>query len=767
MKQSTYAIRTAILVFTFFLMAGTLSAQCVWQVHDSDNFEYSTTIPGYIAGTTYHPAPSVHGKRTGTKGFYMNFVNGLAFNTMVFSRAYPVCQTSAYRFKTWLKEINGGSSTVTLQVRDNNNNILATNTNTYVASAGWIQWVTPSFTPTTGTIYFEIIYNTGVGNNDFGMDDLYFEVCAPPVTQNSVDFCASGTAFNLYDSLNTLTGTTGTWSGPSTLTNGSLGTFDPATNTSGTYQYTIADPNPVCPDSIESFNVVVGQGPTLDFGNDTNLCTNDTLLLDATNDNATYLWQDNSTGATFNVTQPGTYWVQVSDSCAVVSDTIVVQYFNYPTVSIGNDTNLCMGDTIALDATTTNATYQWSTNQATPNITVQSQGSYWVGVTVNGCTTYDTILTNFHPSPSVNLGPDTTLCQGQSIILQANNTNATYQWQDGSANPIFFVNSTGTYWVEAAINNCKDSDTINVTVTPLPTPNLGNDTALCTGETFTLDATSPNCTYAWHDGSTNATFVVNQAGTYWVSATNNCGTVAETLLVTYNPIPNVDLGPDFNICDDSDTTISAQMSGASYLWNDNSTASTLQINQSGPYWVNVTVKGCTGQDTINASVLPTPVVNLGSDSVLCSNQPALLNAGNPNASYLWIDGSTAQDFTVNTKGQYWVQVFMGQCSASDTIFFDEIDCEVIVVMPNIFTPNADDVNDTFMPKAISGVARMTTTIYSRWGNEVYSETANSIQWNGDNNKGEESPSGLYFWIISVTGEDGTTHQYKGTVTLVR
>ena len=62
---------------------------------------------------------------------------------------------------------------------------------------------------------------------------------------------------------------------------------------------------------------------------------------------------------------------------------------------------------------------------------------------------------------------------------------------------------------------------------------------------------------------------------------------------------------------------------------------------------------------------------------------------------------------------------------------------------------------------------MTTTIYSRWGNEVYSETANSIQWNGDNNKGEESPSGLYFWIISVTGEDGTTHQYKGTVTLVR
>ena len=767
MRKNTYFFNITALVFILFFVSGSLYSQCVWQVNDSDNFEYSTTIPGYIAGTTYHPAPSVHGVRTGTKGFYMNFVNGLASNTMVFSRAYSVCQTSAYRFKSWAKEINGGSSTVTLQVRDNNNAILATTTNTYVASGGWIQWVTPSFTPTTGTVYFEIIYNTGVGNNDFGMDDLSLEVCAPPVTQNSVDFCASGAAFNLYDSLNTLTGTTGVWSGPSALTNGSLGTFDPATNTSGTYEYTIADPNPVCPDSIESFNVVVGLGPTIDLGNDTNLCTNDTLALDVTNTNATYLWQDNSTSPTRTITQPGTYWVQVSDSCAVVSDTIVIQYNSYPTVSIGNDTSLCAGESLQLDATTNNASYLWSNNATLPAITVQTQGSYWVGVTVNGCTTYDTLLATFTPSPSVNLGNDTTFCQGQSIILQANNTNATYQWQDGSANPIFFVNATGTYWVKASINNCTDSDTINVNVTPLPSPNLGNDTALCTGATLTLNGASPNCTYSWQDGSTDSTFLVSQQGTYWVAATNNCGTVAETLLVTYNPIPNVDLGTDFNICDGTDTTISAQMANASYLWSDNSTAATLQITQNGLYWVNVTVKGCTGRDSVNATVLPTPIVHLGNDSVLCSNKPALLDAGNPSATYLWIDGSTTQNFTVNTKGQYWVQVFMGQCTDSDTIFFDEIDCEVIVVMPNIFTPNADSENDAFTPINISGVATMTTTIYSRWGNEVYAETANNVSWNGDNKKGTQSPSGLYFWIITATGEDGTSHQYKGTVTLVR
>jgi gliding motility-associated-like protein len=767
MEKNTYFLKITTLLFALFFVSGSLYSQCVWQVNDSDNFEYSTVIPGYINGTTYHPSPAIYAARTGIKGFYMNFQNGLASNTTVLSRSYAVCQTSSYRFKTWVKEINGGSSTITLQVRDNNNAILATLTNTYVASAGWVQWATPTLTPITGTIYFEVIYNGGVGNNDFGMDDLTLEVCAPPVTHNSVDFCASGTSFNLFDSLTTLTGNTGAWSGPSVLTNGSLGTFDPTINTSGTYDYTISDPNPVCPDSIESFNVVVGLGPTIDLGNDTNLCTNEILTLDVTNTNATYLWQDNSTNSVFNITQPGTYWVQVSDSCSVVSDTINIQYHPYPTVSIGNDTNLCMGESLQLNATTSNATYLWSTNNTTTAITVQNQGSYWVAVTVDGCTTHDTLLANFTPSPSVNLGNDTTLCQGQSIILQANNTNATYQWQDGSANPIFFVNASGTYWVEASINNCKDSDTIQVDVTPLPSPNLGNDTSLCTGETFTLNGSSPNCTYSWHDGSTDSTFMVSQQGTYWVAVTNNCGTVAETLLVNYNSIPLVDLGSDFNLCNGLDTTLSAKMNNATYHWSDNSTLPTLNVSQNGLYWVQVTVKGCTGQDSINANVLPTPSVNLGADSMICTNKPVLLNVSTPNANYVWNDGSKNATFNVSGLGQYWVQVSIGPCIAMDSIYFNEIICELILEMPNIFTPNADNMNDAFTPIMVSGVSQMTTTIYSRWGNEVYSETDRSVQWNGSNKKSEESPSGLYFWIINATGEDGSSHQYKGTVTLVR
>src|SRR5690606_15424578 len=83
-------------------------------------------------------------------------------------------------------------------------------------------------------------------------------------------------------------------------------------------------------------------------------------------------------------------------------------------------------------------------------------------------------------------------------------------------------------------------------ISPLPqiTLNLGNDTALCQGETLTLYATTANATYLWQDNSTNPTFNVTQQGTYWVQVTNNCGTTTDTINVSYNPIPTVNLGND-------------------------------------------------------------------------------------------------------------------------------------------------------------------------------------------------------------------------------
>jgi gliding motility-associated-like protein len=202
----------------------------------------------------------------------------------------------------------------------------------------------------------------------------------------------------------------------------------------------------------------------LDLGNDTTLCQEEVLILDATTSNATYLWQDNSTNSTFNVIQQGAYWVEVTVNSNSVTDTINVNFNPIPTVDLGNDTTLCQGEVLILDETTPNATYLWQDNSTNPTVNISQQGDYWVEVTVNNCSTTETINVNFNPIPTVDLGNDTNLCQEEVLILDVTTLNATYLWQDNSTNPTVNVSQQGAYWVEVTVNNCSTRNSILIAI---------------------------------------------------------------------------------------------------------------------------------------------------------------------------------------------------------------------------------------------------------------------------------------------------------------
>jgi len=137
------------------------------------------------------------------------------------------------------------------------------------------------------------------------------------------------------------------------------------------------------------------------------------------------------------------------------------------------------------------------------------------------------ILINF------NLGNDTILCQGESLLLDATTESATYLWQDVSINPTFNVTSDGVYWVAVTVNGCSGSDTIVVNYIPLPSVNLGNDTILCQGESLLLDATTDNATYLWQDSSSNSFFIVTSQDTYYVEVKNQCGISKDSIFVAF------------------------------------------------------------------------------------------------------------------------------------------------------------------------------------------------------------------------------------------
>jgi gliding motility-associated-like protein len=314
--------------------------------------------------------------------------------------------------------------------------------------------------------------------------------------------------------------------------------------------------------------------------------------------------------------------------------------------------------------------------------------------------------------------------------------------------------------INSFCNTCNDTSAVNCSV------NLGNDTTLCQGDALILNATTSNATYQWQDNSTNPTYTVSQQGTYWVKVTvNNC-IATDTINVSYNPLPMIGLGNDTTLCQGDALILNATTSNATYQWQDNSTNPTYTVSQQGTYWVKVTVNNCIATDTINVSYNPLPVIGLGNDTTLCQGDALILNATTSNATYQWQDNSTNPTYTVSQQGTYWVKVTVNNCSMADTLKVESKNCEIIIEMPNVFTPNNDGVNDYFYPIELKGITHVTLGIYNRWGQKLI-ETNNILTgWDGKYN-GQVCTDGTYFWIIRYTTITNESKVLTGFLTLIK
>ncbi len=205
------------------------------------------------------------------------------------------------------------------------------------------------------------------------------------------------------------------------------------------------------------------------------------------------------------------------------------KYFN-----LGNDTAICEKDSLLLNATVLNATsYQWSTGAVTPTIKVSQPAIYWCDVSFGGCVYRDSILLTNKLYPVVNLGNPTTLCEDNTLVLDATNINSTYLWQDASTTPTFLVTKAGKYFVTVNKLGCITKDTIDIIYELKPRFTLGPDKAICLGSPFILDPKiSESVSYVWQDGSTNPTYQVTQQGNYTVTITNSCGSSIDDITIT-------------------------------------------------------------------------------------------------------------------------------------------------------------------------------------------------------------------------------------------
>ncbi|MDX2360279.1 MAG: gliding motility-associated C-terminal domain-containing protein [Crocinitomicaceae bacterium] len=291
-----------IFVVVIVFLSTWVDAQCTnWNSQDFDSFEYTTNCPYLIPGSVYHLAPKGSGfgpNYTGSYHLYLNFQNG--FTGPALDRPYNVCIGNTYRISFYHRDAWGGTNDNTFNVYDGNG-VLLSSTVVVSTGAAWNQYVSPALTATTTILRLEVINNaSNIGNNDMVIDDMMLEVCG--VTENtSYTFCGQNSSVDLFSAFSANVPTGGAWSGPSALSNGDLGTFDPAINTAGLYTY---DANPGCPPS--SF-VNVSLSPNVDLGPDTTLCAGSPLILDAGAGFDSYSWSTGSTAQTISAGNAGTY----------------------------------------------------------------------------------------------------------------------------------------------------------------------------------------------------------------------------------------------------------------------------------------------------------------------------------------------------------------------------------------------------------------------------------------------------------------------------
>jgi len=548
-------------------------------------------------------------------------------------------------------------------------------------------------------------------------------------------------------------------------------------NDSGTYRAVVTGSCGTASDTIIIFKLNTQPKPNL--GRDTAICGVVNIPLSTGNTNTTWFRNDIQIAlnqGTITANSSGTYRAVITGSCGTASDTIIITQSPNINFDFGTDnTFVCNGSSITLDASNAYDTYVWSTGSAARFITVTTPDIYWVDVFKNGCKGTDTITVNLIDVPlKPFIGNDTTFCGTFSKILTTG-SNLTTWFKDGAqiAANVATINVTQTGRYIASITNSCGSvfDTIDINTANALTLNLGRDTVLCAGQTKVLNAfvAGSSITYTWNTGAATPSITVPaKFFRYIVEVSNGICTVSDSIIIDSTGAPNKPfLGNDTAFCGDFSKVL---ITGDNTFWSTGETGIQITVTRPDQYIAeNRNVCG-SAKDTIVITQFVAPIVNLGKDTTICDS--IILTVGNAGFnSIFWSTGDSANSILVTNKGLYTVTVTNTNCSKTDSIDIDK-DCDYDVYLPSAFSPNNDDFNDVLVPLSdVSGIIVTDFIIFNRWSEKVFesrnfSPNDKAFGWKGTY-KGEPAAVDQYGYYYAVRLQDGKIKTYKGTVTIIK
>lgn len=465
-------------------------------------------------------------------------------------------------------------------------------------------------------------------------------------------------------------------------------------------------------------------------------------------------------------------WTISHGVCEASVDTVNLTIFPNLIIDLGNDTTLCLGDTLLLEATRLGGTYQWSNGETTPIVTITASAAISVIVTdANSCTGTDTLIATFVERAIADLGPDTTLCAGASLTLNGNPNgiaNMSILWSSGSTQPTELVNTSGTYWLTTATACSQASDTLEVDVVPIPVVELGNDTILCAGDSLVLTADPltafPNATFEWSTGATGRILTVFSGGQLWVEASNIGCTYRDSLEVDQNIYNPTIFGLDSTYCAlDAPVPLAGMppggtFSGTAVIGTDFRPDLAPQNTPISIQYQFVDGDGCIAEAEVEVTVFDTATANAGPDQELFFGSRCNLEGNSrTNFSGIWtrMSGSGSPE-TANSpnmeitglsigENRYRWTLGFGACQHSDEVLITRYDFNP----ERVFTPNGDGWNDTFEIPGLANYPQSIMEIFSRWGISLFKSADYQNDWAGKNKAGEDLPSDTYHYLLTL------------------
>jgi len=438
--------------------------------------------------------------------------------------------------------------------------------------------------------------------------------------------------------------------------------------------------------------------PEVDTLPDYSLCGPKIFTVEILNpNNYTILWNgltESNTYQSQGVTE--TITLSVANGDCVVYDTAEVVINEIPVVDLGGDFTICKGDVAKLDATATDATYQWQDGSTDSVFEVSEGGTYSVTVTQNSCEGEDEIVISELAYPVFDTLPDMQLCDGDVYRYQISASGYDIEWSDGSVDQSYEASQTETVIVRVANGECTVYDTAQVVVNDFPVVELGADKEICEGESQSLVLSLTEAEFEWSTGASASKIDVSAEGTYSVSVTQNGCETSDEITITVYPLPVVDLGEDFSICENSSAEIDAQNPGATYLWSDNSSSQILTVDEAGTYEVTVTKNGCKASSSVIVSETAIPQITL-SDATICEGENHQFDATYSSTShiqYTWSNGLASAEISPSEGGTYTVTVSDNECEYVTSAVLTVLEYPVVDLEEAVVLCQGSGINET-------------------------------------------------------------------------